>query len=176
MKVSVCSAALNLLRMPIRALCAVLLAAIPGSSFLQNPPPQSAQDLRRIEMRVHQAVNHERQAARIPQLVWNERLAAEAGRHAANMARKSFFAHEDPSRGDLAGRLDASHIAWTHCAENLYEINGPGDPVKRAVAAWLRSPSHRKNMLDAGLREAGTGVALRRDGTLVIVQELMSYP
>ena len=175
MRVWVSAEALCLLRLSTRVLWVVLLAATPGSPFLQNPPARSAQDLSRIEMQVHQAVNRERQAARLPPLAWNEGLAAEARRHAANMARKSFFAHEDPLRGDLARRLDASRIAWTRCAENLYEIKGPGEPARRAVAAWLRSPIHRRNMLDNGLRETGVGTALRRDGALVIVQELMSY-
>jgi uncharacterized protein YkwD len=58
------------------------------------------------------------------------------------------------------------------CAENLFE--GEGDELaNEAVNAWLLSEGHRKNMLDSTFSDAGVGVALKRDKTLVIVQEFI---
>jgi len=161
------------LQLHLRVLCAMILAAIPGASSLPNPGAGSTQGLRAIELQVHQDVNREREAERLAGLTWNEPLAAEARRHARNMVSRGFFAHEDPVRGDIESRLDRSHIEWIRCAENLYEQRGGSHPAKQAVKEWLHSPTHRRNMLDPTLRETGVGVAMRRDGTIVIVQEFL---
>ena len=160
-------------RLLIRVLCAVFLASTPGLPFLSEPAATTADSLRRIEQQIHQEVNRVREAAHLPALKWNEPLAAEARRHARNLATRRFFAHDDPTRGDLASRLDKSGIEWMRCAENLYEQGGNNNPAQGAVKAWLNSPGHRKNMLDSMLTDSGVGVALQRNGTLVIVHELM---
>ncbi|HTY62595.1 MAG TPA: CAP domain-containing protein [Acidobacteriota bacterium] len=136
------------------------------------PVPLAAEELQRLEQLVQQNVNHERISKHIPQLDWNERLAAEARRHAENICNRRFFAHEDPVRGNVDRRLDASGIRWQRCAENIYAgaFNGL---VDEAVAAWRLSPEHRKIMLDSMLSEAGVGIAIRRDGTMIVVQEFI---
>jgi uncharacterized protein YkwD len=157
-------------QMAVRALCFLLLAAIPGLPSL----PEPAGDLGRLELQVHRAVNKERARRKLPALAWNDRLSAEARRHAVNMARYRFFAHEDPRRGDLADRLDSSGIDWNRCAENLYEEKGQWNNLAAsAVKAWLGSPGHRRNMLDSTFSEAGVGAAVQKDGTVLIVQNFV---
>jgi uncharacterized protein YkwD len=39
----------------------------------------------------------------------------------------------------------------------------------------MKSPGHRKNVLDLGMVEAGVGIAVKSDGTLLIVQQYI-YP
>jgi uncharacterized protein YkwD len=106
-------------------------------------------------------------------LTLNEQLSAEARRHAKNMIRRNFFAHEDPARGDLSDRLDSVGINWMRCAENIYRENGMSNPVKDAVNAWMKSDSHRTNILDRLFKEAGVGAALQSNGTVIIVQEFL---
>ncbi len=160
-------------RLLMRVLCAIVVATAPGLSFISEPSPVTAERLRAIEQQVHLEVNRARQAAHIPQLSWNGKLAAEARRHAQNMAGKRYFAHEDPTRGDLSSRLDRSGIGWQRCAENLYEQVGDKNPAEEAVKAWLNSPGHRRNMMDSMFSESGVGVALQRNGMLIIVHEFI---
>jgi uncharacterized protein YkwD len=129
--------------------------------------------LQEIEERVYAAVNQLRNSENKPELRKDERLVLEARRHAENMSLRRFFAHEDPSRGDLARRLDDSKIGWQRCAENIYQGKRIEDPAGDAVRSWLNSAGHKKNMLDSNLTETGVGVAVRKDGTLFIVQEFM---
>jgi uncharacterized protein YkwD len=136
-----------------------------GSSYSMD-----AVDLRSLEQQVYQKVNEARGKNQAPHLSWNEEVASEARRHAKNIVERRFFAHEDPKRGELSSRLDASGIDWNRCAENLYQENGFENPAEEAVQSWLKSPSHRKNMLDSGLAETGIGAAVGRDGTIYIVQ------
>jgi uncharacterized protein YkwD len=71
-------------------------------------------------------------------------------------------------RGDLSERLDAAGFLWKRCAENLYQSKGIRDPVKRAVAEWIQSPVHHKNLFDVGFDESGVGAAFAQNGTLFI--------
>jgi uncharacterized protein YkwD len=157
-------------RLVIRVLVAAILVAAPGLAFYIDSEPSSAEDLRNIELQVHQAVNQARSAHHLPELTWNEQLAAESRRHALRIVNGHFFAHQDPVRGDIDRRLNRSGIEWMRCAENLYEGESR-DLAREAVRAWLLSDGHRKNMLDSMFSDAGVGVAVKRDKKIVIVQE-----
>lgn len=162
---------MNLSELAVRALCLMIIAAVPGLPSLSSP----VGDLQNLEVQIHRKVNQERSHRRLPALRWNEQLALEARRHATNMARHDFFDHDDPRRGDLADRLDRSGIVWSRCAENLYEEKGlRRDIAEEAVKAWLGSPGHRRNMLDSGFSEAGVGAAAQKDGTVYLVQNFVS--
>jgi uncharacterized protein YkwD len=137
-----------------------------------DPVPLAAEDLHRIEQQIQQNVNCERSSKHIPQLNWNEQLASEARRHAGNIATGSFFAHEDPVRGDIDRRLNASGIGWHRCAENIY-AGAIGGLAEEAVTAWRLSPGHCRVMLDSMLSEAAVGIAVRQDGTIIVVQEFI---
>ena len=138
--------------------------------FLSDFAPPATEDLHKIELRVHEIVNRERISRHIPELNWSEALAAEARRHAARIVNGRFFSHQDPVRGDIDRRLNGSGIEWMRCAENLYEGNSRDLP-EEAVRAWLLSSGHRKNMLDSMFSETGVGIAVRRDKSIVVVQE-----
>ncbi len=161
---------MSIQKLSIRVLCILFLAAAPGLSFLTDFDPPATENPRSIEQRVHEIVNRERSSRHLPQLNWNEALAAEARRHAVRIVNAGFFAHQDPVRGDIDRRLNKSGIEWMRCAENLYEGNS-GDLPEEAVKSWLQSPGHRKNMLDSMFSDSGVGVAVRRDKSIVVVQE-----
>jgi uncharacterized protein YkwD len=154
----------------IHALCGAILVTASALVFLLCSVTAPADDLHSVEMQVHQIVNQARNSYHLPELTWNEQLAAEARRHASRIASGRFFAHQDPVRGDIDRRLNKSGIEWMRCAENLYEGDA-GNLANEAVRAWLKSEGHRKNMLDSMFSDAGVGIAIKRDKTIVIVQE-----
>jgi uncharacterized protein YkwD len=137
-----------------------------------DPIPPAAEDLLGFEQQIRQNVNYERSAKHIPELNWNEPLAVEARKHARNIAAGGFFAHEDPVRGNIDRRLDTSGIGWHRCAENIY-AGDAGGLAEEAVTAWRLSPEHCKIMLDSMLSETGVGIAVKKDGTIIVVQEFI---
>ena len=149
---------------------AILLLAV--SPLISQPRI----DTREIERRIFEEVNRVRRAEGLGHLEWNERLAQEARRHAQNMVAGKFFSHHDPVRGDLDERLNASHIQWWNCSENLFYERGHQDPVPMAVRNWLASPGHRKNMLDKAMTETGVGVAIEGADSVYIVQQFIRPP
>jgi uncharacterized protein YkwD len=137
-----------------------------------DPIPPAAENLHGFEQQIRQNVNYERISKHIPPLNWNDQLALEARRHARSIAAGGFFAHEDPVRGAIDRRLDSSGIGWHRCAENIY-AGDAGSLAEEAVTAWRLSPEHCKIMLDSMLNETGVGISVRKDGTIVIVQEFI---
>ncbi len=98
-----------------------------------------------------------------PPLRADRRLARAAAAHSRDMVAHRYFAHrsrtgERPSRRIARTGWMHGRRCW-HVGENL-----AWGTLRRArpaaiVAAWLRSPSHRRIMLDSRYRGVGVGVA-----------------
>jgi len=149
---------------PALVLACVCRAAQPAGALPRDPQLVS------LERQVFELVNNERTYRGLSRLKWDDRLAAEARRQAANMATRYFFSHVDPVRGDLPERLTQARIPWSHCAENLFQELGYEDPARVAALDWMKSPGHRANILDKEVTHAGVGAARRSDGTLFLAQ------
>lgn len=53
--------------------------------------------------------------------------------------------------------------------ENVAYFHNVNDPLQLAVEMWMKSPDHRKNILDS-YRETGIGIAFDEDGRCYITQ------
>jgi uncharacterized protein YkwD len=114
-------------------------------------------------------VNRNRQSAGCGSLTPDRRLIEAANRHAADMARRGYFAHED-RRGDRAGsRVADAGYEWKRYGENI--ARGQKSPFE-VVTDWMNSPDHRENILDCRLDQMGVGLAIDGDDTPYWVQNL----
>lgn len=152
----------------------LLLAALAVSAFVV--PAADAQErcagataragrtnLDRAESAVLCLVNRERAERGLPELRRDERLARAAGRHSSDMVRRGYFDHASPGGGSVIDRVrSAGYLAgggaWS-VAENIAWGSGAHETPARIVAQWMRSPGHRSNILERGLRDAGVGAA-----------------
>jgi len=98
-----------------------------------------------------------------PPLHADRRLALAARRHARDMVAHHYFAHES-----LSGERPSSRIARTgwlrgrrhwRIGEDLAWGKGRDGRPGAIVAAWLRSPAHRRIMLSRVYRVVGIGIA-----------------
>lgn len=163
---------MNAYRPLVRVLCAIFAIAIPGVLVSMDPVPLDGEAIRGIELQIHKNINRERISRSLPELNWNAELASEARRHAHSIAASRFLAHKDPYRGNVDRRLDSSGIRWCRCAENIY-AGDSGGLAEEAVNAWRLSPDHFRNMTDSMFSEQGIGIAVRRDGTVIVVAEFI---
>lgn len=95
-------------------------------------------------------------------------LEAVAQRWAERLAAEGFFSHVAPDGSTLKQRLQASGYRYLAAGENLGLSSGP-------LAAHFgieHSPGHRNNLLEAGHRRLGIGLARRPDGLTVLVEVL----
>lgn len=103
-------------------------------------------------------INRARSAAGVPPLVWDDRLAAVARAHSAEMAAENRVSHVSPRTGALPDRLLRADLRPVVAAENL----GAGPSVAEIHRGIMTSPGHRANVLDPELKAVGVGLAVRR--------------
>ncbi len=108
-----------------------LAPGIPLPTDTRAPAPAEASsglDVDALARQTFERVNRERVAQGIRPLVWSDTLAQIAAGHSADMARRNFFAHQNPdglSVNDRAARLQSTcqiregPATWTGFAENL---------------------------------------------------------
>jgi uncharacterized protein YkwD len=94
----------------------------------------------------------------------DRRLARAARLHSRDMVAHRYFAHESLSGDRPSARVArtgwmAGRRAW-HVGEDLAWGIGPNARPAAIVAAWLRSPAHRRVLLDRRYRVVGVGIAL----------------
>ena len=109
-------------------------------------------------------LNQERAAHNLRPLRSHKRLRVAALRHSAHMARRNFFDHTTPSGTSMTDRIKGSGYTrgargWA-IGENIAWGAGQLATPRQIVAAWMRSPGHRANILNGSFREIGIGVAL----------------
>jgi uncharacterized protein YkwD len=94
-------------------------------------------------------VNQQRAARGLPPLSVSGKLDRAAQGWTDTMVARSEFSHANFTR-----RIDAVHYDWQTAGENV--ATGYMTP-RRAVAAWMASPDHCRNILDPTFRNVGTG-------------------
>lgn len=119
-----------------------------------------------VERRAFDLINKERAKLGLPQLSWSNELVEVARMHSQSMAEFRFFSHRGLDNKLVSDRADALRVGkWRAIGENIAYNRGFADPVEKAVALWLDSPSHRRNMLDADWKESAVGIAIAADGS-----------
>lgn len=134
----------------------------------------------RVVAGIHRATNAERGAARKNPVRRDRALDAIAQSHAADMARRGYYAHRSPNGTTDTRRALA--VGYPHkwagagrvwIMDNIWKVPrgrcGRG-LARAAVRTWLGSPGHRANMLDGRHVRLGVGVAISRRGTIYFVQ------
>lgn len=106
------------------------------------------------EAQVLALVNAQRATVGCRAVAADERLAAVARAHSADMRDRGFFAHVNPDGLDPFER--AAQAGVTARAENI--ARGQQD-ANAVMKGWMESPGHRANILNCGLTRLGVGVA-----------------
>jgi len=160
--------------MPARVLLAALLAlvALPAgtaSAGTQSCPGAGAVPTARTLDDARDAtvclLNRERTKRGLRALRTNGVLQSSATSYAQDMVRRNFFAHVSPTGETLTQRIkdDTRYLAdargW-EIGENIAWGTGSLATPAQIVASWMASPPHRANILRAGFREMGLGIAL----------------
>lgn len=138
-----------------------------------------------VEQAILLYTNQERQQQGLPALAWDASLAAIARAHSTDMAEHAFFSHTNPAGQDPTARAVAAGYSVRRdlgglrysigIGENIskmptgnvvghgYVSNDPESIARATVQAWMDSPGHRENILNAQYARIGIGVAY--DGT-----------
>jgi uncharacterized protein YkwD len=118
------------------------------------------------EQHILDLANQARAQAGLPALKLDPGLTAAARQHSARMAAQQKLTHDFPGEPALPVRLGA-RVAVPLTAEG--ENVGYAATVEGSQQAFMRSPHHRANLLDADFNVVGFGVV--RSGRLVYVTQ-----
>ena len=146
------------------------LPEIPEVTVNQNSTPTSkpmpsvavSPDIQKLEKSVFTQVNQYRQSQNLPRLKWDNTIAEQSRIHAQQMAGgEAPFSHDGFKE---RVQVISQQIRLQSAAENLANNMGYSNPGEQAVAGWIDSPGHQKNMIgDYDL--TGIGIAKNSEGT-----------
>lgn len=100
--------------------------------------------------------NGSRQSSNLFSLKESGLLDAAAKMKAEDMASKGYFAHTSPDGIDPWYWISKAGYKYSYAGENLAVNFSDSEDV---IRAWLNSPAHRDNILNAHFTEIGIGIA-----------------
>jgi uncharacterized protein YkwD len=143
-----------------RAAAIVVLPIIAGGAALtfSAAPAEAATPTRASQ--VITLTNAQRAKAGCKPVRANAALNKAAGTHSRDMATRGYFSHVSPGGSTFAQRARyagynyalSENIAWGH------------QTPAAVVNAWMKSPGHRKNILNCKAKTVGVGVVFNKKG------------
>ena len=85
-------------------------------------------------------------------VAWNDQLTLAAEGHSQDMAAKNYFSHTSADGRTLADRVNATGYTWSSLGENI-AAGYPG--INAVMDAWIASPGHCANLMNAGFADVG---------------------
>ncbi|OGF25063.1 hypothetical protein A2303_05575 [Candidatus Falkowbacteria bacterium RIFOXYB2_FULL_47_14] len=140
-----------------------------GQKWPAGPDSLAGIDLPAIERKAFAAVNEYRLSLGLAALLWDDRIAAVARAHSANMAAgRVSFGHDGFSErfGELSPLTGARAMA-----ENVAYNSNAADPAKKALDQWINSEGHRRNILGD---YTAAGIGLAREGSLYFFTQIFA--
>jgi uncharacterized protein YkwD len=135
-----------------------LPAVVPAAQPCPGARRRSGARARRIA--VGCLVNKARTSAGLRGFAWSRPLGRAAARHARDMARRGYFAHQRSGGPSLARRARAAGFRGRNVGEAIAYGCGSLSTPASIVHSWMASPPHRAILL-SGRSRVGIGVSGR---------------
>jgi uncharacterized protein YkwD len=167
-------------RESIAAFALMVIACVPGISLaasesyaasvlnLLSHPPAAMRFRAPLEVDLLRRLNDLRLTKRLNVLRDRPQLKLAARAHSLRMLRDDFFAHKDPSRGEVGHRVAAVDRVGLYrtVGENLAQISPAlPDLGPRMRRGWVQSPGHYRNMINRDFDHVGIACVRYRDTT-----------
>lgn len=120
----------------------------------ENTPPADEGSLSSYESEVVQLVNDARQENGLQPLAASGELSRVARIKSQDMVDQNYFSHTSPTYGTPFQMLTSFGVSYRTAGENI--AYGQRTP-REVVAAWMNSPGHRANILNASYTQIGVG-------------------
>lgn len=125
----------------------------PSSPPSTNTPPTSSNATSNATIVIN-LINTERKKNNLPLLNVSNALNNVAQTKSNDMVKNDYFSHTSPSYGSPFKMMQGFGISYTSAGENI-----AGNPsLNDAVASWMSSSDHKKNILSSNYNYIGVGV------------------
>lgn len=128
----------------------------PRATVKATPKPATTVTLQGLPAEVLSSINSERTSTGTSLLTAHATLQAAAQAHAADMVARGYFDHTAPDGTTFAQRIAATGYPSAVVAENLGLTSS--NRISDVVDGWMRSATHRENMLAPKYKSVGVGV------------------
>lgn len=146
------------LRRAVCLLLAVLLSALSLPALAAGTSAQEAQ--------LYTLLSEDRAARGLPALVLDETLCRMARIRTQDMLENNYCGHVSPTYGTVRDLLDLYGVPYQYATENV----GRSRDVSHTNAAFLSSPSHRRNVLTTTYTRLGIGVSVTPAGFVYVCE------
>ena len=118
-----------------------------------------ATELKANEKRVLDLHNEVREKHGLVKLCIDPTLEKAARTHSKEMIDKDYFSHNSYSGESSGDCLTRFGYRWWASGENIASGAGSQSKPEDRLEAWMKSPGHKKNILDKNFRKVGVGSA-----------------
>lgn len=119
-----------------------------------------------LERQMWRLVNRDRAKHHLKPLILDARMSAVARAHSRDMREHNFVGHRSNRTGTVKDRFFNARIAASKIAENVALHSS----VTGAEAALMKSPGHRKNLLNPDYTHIGIGIVRAANGQFYVTQ------
>ena len=142
--------------------CAVLVVLASWTAASAQPAAASGSHLTKAEQTMLALLNHARTSRGRHALRAVSSLERASRAHSRDMLRRGYFSHDSHGGGSYAVRLRAFGYSRAGCtAWKVGEIIGWGRggaaSARRIFRRWMKSPAHRRVILQRSFRDVGIG-------------------
>jgi len=126
----------------------------PTTPTTPSTPSSSTGSVSTLERQVVTLVNQKRAAAGLKSLTLNATLSNGARMKSQDMQKSRYFNHTSPNYGSPFDMMRSLGISYRSAGENIAMGYSSAEAV---VNAWMNSPSHRANIMNASYTQIGVG-------------------
>ncbi len=147
-------------------LCLALLAAVVSAQTPQAGPSQirSSYAIQAEAWQIVLLANQARALAGAGPLKWDAALAAAARTHCLHMAAEGVISHQYADEPEISERAAQAGAHFSVIEENVALAPDPAS----IHDAWMRSPGHRRNLLNPQVDRVGVAVVAGRYGLYAV--------
>ncbi|QUG43922.1 hypothetical protein KD050_20350 [Psychrobacillus sp. INOP01] len=122
-------------------------------------PTEEAKEEVKVTSEIQQVVdltNKERAKAGLKALQIDTKLTQSAQAKSQDMKNKNYFSHTSPTYGSPFDQMKSFGVTYKSAAENI--AMGQRTPAE-VVDAWMKSPGHKANIMNASYTHIGVGLS-----------------
>lgn len=121
------------------------------------------------EQQLLNLINQTRKNAGVPTLKIESTLMKLSRLKAADMAGNNYFAHTSPAYGSPFDMMKQYAVKYKAAGENI----AGNATVEGAFEAWMKSESHKKNMINKNFNYTGIGIVDSKEYGKIMVQQFV---
>ncbi|MBP6923976.1 MAG: CAP domain-containing protein [Candidatus Pacebacteria bacterium] len=149
------------------------------NSIIIEKLPITINEIETLTAQIHSLTNLSRSQNNLPTFTLDTSLSAIAKKRSDEMIQKNYFSHTSPSGCDISCQIEGAKYQTKVWGENLaltndYHLYTTTELAQTFIENWLKSYTHRDNILSKKFTHHGIGIA--SEGERIIITVVFAAP